>query len=148
MKIIIGADHRGFALKEDLKMYLEAKGHDIVDVGANMYDSSDDYPDFAAGVGELVVQEDDARGILICGSGTGVSMAVNKIHGIRAVAAYDEELAKNARLEEDVNVMALSADRTDGDMARAIVEIFLSTPFSEEERHMRRIQKIAVIERA
>lgn len=146
MKIIIGADHRGFALKEDLKMFLEAEGHDVHDVGATEYDSTDDYPDFALTVGELVAVSPDARGILLCGSATGVMIAANKVPGVRAVAAYDEDLAREAREHEDVNVLALSADRTDQDMARLITATFLTTPFSAEERHMRRLKKIAQFE--
>jgi ribose 5-phosphate isomerase B len=145
-KVILGADHRGFALKEDLKMFLEAKGYEVLDAGAHVIDHNDDYPDFAYTVAQLVVDEENARGIVICGSGEGVAIVANKVRGIRASACYSVELAREARAHGDNQVISLSADRTDEDTARAIALTFLETEFGGEERHVRRIAKIADIE--
>lgn len=146
MKIVIGADHRGFALKEDLKMYLEALNYLVVDVGAKHLDPTDDYPDFAYPAAMLVATADAERGILICGSGAGVTIAANKVAGIRAVEAHSVEHIVAARNDDDANILALSSDETDSDTAREIAEAFLNTPFSGDERHQRRLDEIAEIE--
>lgn len=146
MKIVIGADHRGFALKEDLKMYLQALNYSVVDVGAKHLDPTDDYPDFAYPAAMLVATADAERGILICGSGAGVTIAANKVAGIRAVEAHSVEHIVTARNDDDANILALSADETDSDTAREIAEAFLNTPFSGDERHQRRLDEIAEIE--
>ena len=146
MRVMLGADHRGFALKEDLKMFLEAAGYNVDDVGAHSLDSSDDYPDFAHMVGAKVASEKESRGIVVCGSGEGVCVVANKVPGIRAAAAYSTDLAQSAREHLDANVLTLSADATDQDTARAITLTFLTTDFSGEERHLRRIEKIQKIE--
>lgn len=142
MKIYIGADHRGFALKEQLKKYLAREGYEVLDKGNAQYDAEDDYPDFACVVAERVSHEQDARGILICGSGAGVAIAANKFKGIRAATITDPEQARMARSDEDINILALPADFLDEKTAREIVQIFLTTVFSAAERHLRRIAKI------
>ncbi len=142
MTIYIGADHRGFALKEYIENYLTAEGRAVVDCGAATHDESDDYPDFAKAVAERVASEAGAKGILLCGSGNGVAITANKIRGIRAAVAMTEEQARAARSDEDANVIALAADHLMEDEARDIIEAFLSTPFLDAERHMRRIGKI------
>ncbi|MEK9186157.1 MAG: RpiB/LacA/LacB family sugar-phosphate isomerase [Patescibacteria group bacterium] len=142
MTIYIGADHRGFALKEYIKQYLAGEGHAVHDCGNTAYDESDDYPDFAKQVAEGVAGELDARGIVLCGSGNGVAIVANKIRGIRAAVALTVEQARRARSDEDANIVALAADYTNEEQAREIIEAFLSTPFLGEERHMRRIGKI------
>ncbi len=142
MTIYIGADHRGFALKEYIKQYLAGEGHVVHDCGNTAYDESDDYPDFAKQVAEGVAGELDARGIVLCGSGNGVAIVANKIRGIRAAVALTVEQARRARSDEDANIVALAADYTNEEQAREIIEAFLSTPFLGEERHMRRIGKI------
>lgn len=142
MTIYIGADHRGFALKEYIKNYLAAEGRAIVDCGNAMHDENDDYPDFAHAVAERVANEAGAKGILLCGSGNGVAIAANKTRGIRAAVAMTEGQARAARSDENANVIALAADYTEQDEARDIIEAFLSTPFLDAERHMRRIGKI------
>lgn len=146
MKVILGADHRGFPLKEDLKMFLEAQGYEVVDVGAPAVDTTDDYPEYAYAVAKNVREDLDARGIVICGSGEGVAIVANKVRGIRASACYTVELARTARVHGDNQVMTLSADGTDADTARAIALTFLTTEFSNEERHLRRLEEIADIE--
>lgn len=142
MTIYIGADHRGFALKEYIKKYLSVEGRAVVDCGNGEHDDSDDYPDFARAVAERVANEAGAKGIIICGSGNGVAIAANKTRGIRAAVAMTEAQARAARSDEDANVIAIAADYTEHDEAREIIEAFLSTPFLGEERHMRRIGKI------
>ena len=142
MTIYIGTDHRGFALKEYIKQYLAGEGHAVHDCGNSVHDEDDDYPDFAKAVAEGVASESDARGIVLCGSGNGVAITANKVRGIRAAVALTAEQTRMARSDEDANIIALAADYTNEEQAREIIEAFLSTPFLDEERHMRRIGKI------
>ena len=146
MRVILAAAHRGLKLKEDLKMYLQAKGCVVEDVGAHALDPDDDYPDFAYAAARLVAADADARGIVLCGSSNGVTVVSNKVRGVRAVSVHTREGAVQARSHVDANMIALAADELDEDTARAITDVFLATPFSNEERHMRRVQKIATIE--
>jgi len=142
MTIYLGADHRGFTLKEHIKKYLMAEGRAVVDCGNTMHDESDDYPDFAKVVAEHVASEAGAKGIVLCGSGNGVAITANKIHGVRAAVACTATQARAARSDEDANVLAIAADYTERDEVHDIVEAFLATPFLDAERHMRRIGKI------
>lgn len=147
MKIFLGADHRGFELKENLKEWLKEHGHAVEDLGAYKLDPADDYPDFAFAVAEKVAEEPEARrGILLCGSGAGMDIAANKIKCIRATVVWNVESAAHARSHDDVNVISISADWTLPEIAREIVRTFLDTPFSDEERHARRLKKIEEIE--
>ena len=147
MKIYIGADHRGFELKKELKKFLIEKGYEVEDAGAFKYDKDDDYPDFAEAVAEKVSKDDSARGILLCGSGTGMDAAANKVRGVRATLAFSKEITRAARNDDDVNVISLPADFLKPEEAEEIVEIFLKTPFEAAERRVRRLQKIAEIEK-
>ncbi len=142
MTIYIGADHRGYAMKEGLVAWLRGQGHDVHDMGALEIASADDYPDYAHAVAQEVSGDTESRGILLCGSGAGVAIAANKTHGIRAALIHDASIAKAARNDDDVNVLALGADYISLEDAQRVVSIFLETPFSGEERHMRRIGKI------
>lgn len=142
MKIYIGADHRGFALKEALKRYLTDQAYQVIDMGSLALDPADDYPDVARAVSALVGRTPDARGILMCGSGAGVAIAANKIRGIRAAVVHDAGQAVMVRADEDANICALPADFIDTARAKEIVDAFLMTPFSGHERHRRRIAKI------
>lgn len=144
--IYIGADHRGFELKEYLRNHLIAEAVSLVDVGASTYDSGDDYVDFAKKVVEGVLTEPGNMGILICGSGVGVDIVANKFDGIRCALVEDVDKAKMSREHEDVNMIALSADTTRNEDALSIVKVFMETKFSGEARHERRIDKIADIE--
>lgn len=153
MTIYLGADHRGFALKEKLKKMLVDEGYDVIDCGATSLEPGDDFPDFAKAVAEAVGKnpesasnEDGDRGILICGSGFGVDIAANKFPGIRAGLPMSPDHAYVARHDDDVNVLALAADFTDEAMAQKIVKTFFSTPFAKEERYNRRLEKIAKFE--
>ena len=147
MKIYIGADHRGFELKKELKKFLIEKGYEVEDAGAFKYDKDDDYPDFAEAVTEKVSKDDSARGILLCGSGTGMDAAANKVRGVRATLAFSKEITRAARNDDDVNVISLPADFLKSQEAEEIAEIFLKTPFEAVERRARRLQKIAEIEK-
>jgi len=147
MKIYIGADHRGFELKKELKKFLIEKGYEVEDAGAFKYDKDDDYPDFAEAVAEKVSKDDSARGILLCGSGTGMDAAANKVRGVRATLAFSKEITRAARNDDDVNVISLPADFLKSQEAEEIAEIFLKTPFEAVERRVRRLQKIAEIEK-
>ena len=145
MRIALGADHRGFKLKQLIAKWLRAEGHEVVDVGtAN--EESVDYTDFALDAAEKVAHGDAARGILICGSGAGMSIAANKVKGVRAALAVTDEGARLARAHNDANVLALGAwQESDADRVHAIVEAFLDTEF-EGGRHARRVDKIKAYE--
>ena len=143
--IYIGADHRGFRLKEEISKWLENQHYEFRDLGAKSYDKEDDYPDYAIKLSETVAIE-GAKGILICGSGAGASVAANKVKGIRAGLCTSEKQAKAARNDDDINVLCLSADAVSVEDNIKIVSIFLATMFSSEERHIRRINKIKIYE--
>jgi len=151
MTIYLGADHRGFALKEKLKKMLVDEAYDVVDLGASALVPDDDYPDFARAVAEAVIKDqggaragdEGSRGILVCGSGFGVDIAANKIPGIRAALPMSPDHIYVGRHDDDVNVLALAADFIDEATAQKIMKTFLSTPFArDEERYRRRLQKI------
>src|SRR3989344_610227 len=143
MTIYIGADHRGFHLKEKLKEWLMTKGQDIIDCGNTIYDPDDDYPDFSIAVAEKVSADAGSRGLVICGSGGGVTIAANKVKGIRCTTAVHVADVKHNRESNDVNILSLSADFTDFDEAKELVRAFLYTEFGGEERCVRRLNKIA-----
>lgn len=148
MTVYLGADHRGFNLREYIKKKLLSEGYGVVDVGNATTDPNDDYPDFAKAVAEKVAEHPaDDRGIIICGSGIGVDVAANKFPGIRSALALSPAHIKAGRNEDDVNVVALGADFIDEAAAYAIVKAFLETPFAGDERYKRRIAKIAQFEK-
>ena len=139
----IGADHAGFALKEHLKKFLQAKGYKVKDHGAHKYVKTDDYPDYAAKVAKAARK---GMGILVCGSAEGVCIAANKIKGIRAVPVWSLQNAKLSRQHNDANVLCLSGWQLPKKQAEKIALTWLKTPFPGEKRHARRIQKIARLE--
>jgi ribose 5-phosphate isomerase B len=139
--IYIGADHRGFRLKEEIKKWLETEHYDFRDLGANEYDKEDDYPDISIKVAESVIT-DNGKGIIICGSGAGASIAANKVNGIRCGLCTFEKQARAARNDDDINVLCLAADAVSVEDNIKIIAVFLGTLFSSEERHIRRINKI------
>jgi len=140
MKIAVGSDHAGFALKEHVRAYLEAAGHEVADVGTNTPESVD-YPDFAAKVARMVVRGEVERGIIVCGTGIGVSMTANRFRGVRAANCTSEFAAEMTRLHNDANVLCLGERLVAPASAERIVDVFLSTPF-EGGRHARRVAKI------
>jgi ribose 5-phosphate isomerase B len=139
-KIFIGADHAGFALKEAIKPLLAEMGFEVTDAGTDC-ERSVDYPDFAACVAEAVATGVYPRGILICGSGVGMSIVANRFPGIRAAICLDEETARLSRMHNDANILVLAGRRTDTATARGIVRVWLTTPF-EGGRHQARLDKI------
>lgn len=144
MRIALGADHAGVGLKDALKSLLDARGDTYIDFGATGSESVD-YPDFAAQVGRAVAAGDADRGLLVCGSGIGMSIAANKIAGIRAAVATEVESARLSRSHNDANVLTLGARLTQEPMARDILNVFLDTPY-EGGRHQRRLDKITAME--
>lgn len=146
MKVYIGADHGGYKLKEELKKYLGEMGYEVEDMGVYTPDPEDDYPDFVFPTGERVAQNPGSMGIVIGRSGNGEAIAANKVRGIRAALCWNEEVAKKAREHNDANVLSLGADYIDSETAKGIVKTFLETPFSGEERHKRRIERISSYE--
>ncbi|MFC4556186.1 ribose-5-phosphate isomerase [Georgenia faecalis] len=146
MRIHIAADHAGFELKAALVEHLAAAGHDVVDHGAATYDAQDDYPSFCIAAGEAVVADPGALAIVIGGSGNGEQIAANKVPGVRAALAWNEETARLARAHNDANVVSLGARQHSVDEAIALVETFLAEPFSGDPRHQRRIDQVAAYE--
>jgi ribose 5-phosphate isomerase B len=143
--IYIGADHRGFRLKEEIKKWLESQQYEYRDLGVEEYDKNDDYPEISIKLAEKVAI-DGARGILICGSGAGASIAANKVKGIRAGLCTSEKQVKAARNDDDINVICISADLVSVEDNIKIVSVFLATMFSSEERYVRRIKEIKTYE--
>jgi ribose 5-phosphate isomerase B len=146
MKVFLGADHRGFALKNQLGKYLSAHGHEVVDMGPHEESPADDYPDYAYKVAQKVAATDAGRGILVCGSGVGMDIVANKVRGVRATVGYKADEVAHGRARDDINVLALSADTLEPQDAESLVELFLMTPFGGAERDMRRQEKIKDIE--
>lgn len=144
--IYIGADHAGFALKEKIKRWLEHKHVPYVDIGNKKLDSKDDYPDFAIPLTKKVVGE-KSLGILVCGSAQGMCIAANKIKGARAVIPYSLKEARLSKEHSNANIICLSGWFTHLHQAKRMIEIFLTTPFSQEPRHVRRVEKIKRLER-
>ncbi len=152
-KIVIGADHGGYKLKEELKPFLQRLGYGVEDAGTGSEESCD-YPDYAFKVAEKVGNSSSkiedfppVAGILVCRSAAGMMIAANKVKGVRAVAAMDEASARHSREHNAANVLGLSGDWMPLEDAKKIVTVWLETPFSGEERHARRIQKIADYEK-
>jgi ribose 5-phosphate isomerase B len=145
--IIIGSDHAGIALKEGLKPYLEQRGLAVTDMGMAAATADPvDYPDIGCQVAAGVSSGAFSRGILICGSGVGMTIVANKYPGIRAALCLDEETATLSRLHNDTNILCLAGRKTDSEKARKIIDVWLNTPF-EGGRHNRRIEKIREIEK-
>lgn len=144
--LYIAADHGGYPLKEELKIFLVKEGYEVVDLGAEELDLADDYPNFAFKLAEQVTQDKDAGGILICGTGQGMCLAANKVSGIRAVLVHNDFTAKDAADHLDANVICLGGRVTDSETAKKLVKIWLETEFSEDERHMRRLRKVEEME--
>jgi len=143
--IAIGSDHGGYQLKEDLKPFLLAKGYQVLDFGTDNAQSVD-YPDFAQSVAHAVTDGSADAGILLCTTGIGVSIAANKVHGIRASLCHDPLSARLAREHNQANVLCLGSGIIGLRLAEEIVEVWLQTPFSNQERHRRRVTKIECIE--
>jgi ribose 5-phosphate isomerase B len=146
MRVHIGADHAGFDVKEHLVSRLRAAGVEVVDHGAVVYDALDDYPPFCLSVGGAVVAEPGSLGIVLGGSGNGEQIAANKVDGVRAALAWSVATARLAREHNDANVVGIGARQHELDEVDAIVDAFLETSYSDEERHSRRIAMLAEYE--
>lgn len=147
MLIYLGADHRGFSLKELIKADVKGQGYDVADMGAETYNEGDDYPLFAKLVGEKIRSDpENSRGILICGSGVGMDIVVNKFKGVRAGFALVPDQVYAARHDDNINALILAVDFIEEPEAKKMVNVFLATPFGGDERYRRRLQEIAEIE--
>jgi len=146
MRVAIGADHRGFELKDVLIGQLQELGHAAVDLGTNSADPVD-YPDYAEAVARAVCEGQADRGILVCGSGVGVSVAANKVPGIRAALCHDTYSAHQGVEHDDMNVLVLGARVVGDALAAELVRAFLGASFTGEERHRRRLDKVRALER-
>jgi RpiB/LacA/LacB family sugar-phosphate isomerase len=145
MRIVVGADHAGFDLKQIIAADLRRLGHEVIDQGTNS-DAPVDYPDFAEAVGKALIDGQAERGVLICGSGVGASVAANKIPGIRAGLCHDTYSARQGVEHDDMNVLVLGARVIGIELARELVNNFLAAKYSDEERHHRRVAKIKALE--
>jgi len=148
MRIAIGADHGGYPLNERIIAELGRAGHEVIDFGTHVGSVADDYPDYAVAVGEAIQRGDAEIGILVCGSGVGASVAANKLKGIRAALCGDTYSAHQCREHDDCNVLCLGARVVGVELALELVRAFVAAKFSGEERHRRRLEKIAAIEKA
>jgi ribose 5-phosphate isomerase B len=145
MKVYFATDHAGFELKQQLVQYVQDElGHEVIDLGADHYDPEDDYPDFMKPAAEAVSGDADDRAILLGGSGQGEAMVANRVPGARATVYYGgpEEIITLSREHNDANILSLGARFLDIPTAKKVVALWLATPFSEEERHIRRITQI------
>jgi ribose 5-phosphate isomerase B len=147
VRVYLGSDHAGFELKAHLVKHLAGAGHEVVDVGPAVYDAEDDYPPYCVEAARRAVADEGSLGVVIGGSGNGEQIAANKVPGCRAVLAYNTETASLGRAHNDAQVVAVGGRMHSTEEATAIVEAFLLTPFSGEERHARRIRLLADYER-
>ncbi|MBV7431880.1 ribose-5-phosphate isomerase [Dermabacteraceae bacterium P13101] len=151
MRVHIGTDHAGFELKNRLVKALGENGHDVVDHGAHSYEPLDDYPPFCTAVGEAVVAEraagQDSLGVVIGGSGNGEQIAANKVLGVRAALVWNRATAELARQHNDANVISVGARQHSEEELLELIELFLATDFSHEERHQRRIDLVGHYEK-
>jgi ribose 5-phosphate isomerase B len=145
MRVAIGADHAGFQLKQVINEHLRSAGHAIIDVGTAS-DAPVDYPDYAEALAKVIVEGNADRGVLICGSGVGASVAANKISGIRAGLCHDSYSARQGVEHDDINVLVFGARIIGSALAKELVDRFLAAQFSREERHRRRVEKIKALE--
>jgi ribose 5-phosphate isomerase B len=145
MKMVIGSDHAGFALKVAMGELLRSLGHEVLDVGA-FNENPSDYPDFAEAVGRAILDGKADRGVLICGSGVGASVAANKVMGIRAGMCHDTYSAHQGVEHDNINVLVLGSRVVGVKLAEDLVKAFLGAKFTQEERHVRRLGKIKALE--
>jgi len=147
MRIHIGSDHAGLELKAELIKHLSDKGHDVTDHGPHEYDALDDYPDFCIPAAEAVAQDPSSLGIVLGGSGNSEQIAANKVKGVRAALAWSIETAKLARDHNNANVIAVGGRMHEISFVKEIIDAFIGQPFSNDERHVRRIKKISDFEK-
>ncbi|MDZ4688560.1 MAG: ribose 5-phosphate isomerase B [Planctomycetaceae bacterium] len=148
MRIALGCDHAGYPLKTRVRAVIEALGASVVDCGTDSDGSSVDYPDYAVKVAKIMLAGEADRGVLLCGSGVGISVAANKIPGIRAGVCHDTYSAHQGVEHDDMNVLCIGARIVGEELAVEIVQAFITARFTNEERHVRRLNKVLEIERA
>lgn len=146
MKLAIGADHAGFDLKAQIVPWLESTGHQVVDLGAHDLDPADDFPDFASAVARSVTEGQAERGVMICGSGVGASIATNKVSGIRACLCHDTYTARQGVEHNDMNILCLGGRVIGIETAKEVIAAFIGAQFTPEARFQRRIDKVTKIE--
>jgi ribose 5-phosphate isomerase B len=146
MHIGIATDHGGFALKEQLAVYLKESGHEVVDYGAHSLNPGDDYPDFVIPLAQAVAHGRVRRGLAVCGSGVGASVCANKVPGVRAGLVQDHYSAHQGVEHDDMNVLCIGGRVVGFEVARDLIDAFLAAAFTGEERHVRRLGKIAALE--
>jgi ribose 5-phosphate isomerase B len=146
MKVYLGADHRGYELKEKISRWLFDWGYEFTDMGASFLDATDDYTLYAEKVASIVGSEEGARGILVCGSGVGVDVVANKFDGVRSSIGKNPDQVKAGRNDDDMNILVLAADFTRPDEAKLMVKVFIETKFSGKARHEKRLEEIEKIE--
>jgi RpiB/LacA/LacB family sugar-phosphate isomerase len=145
VRIVVGSDHGGYALKQDVVAGLRQEGHDVLDVGTDSLEPVD-YPDFAEFVGSAVIDGRAERGVLICGSGVGACVAVNKLPGVRAAICHDSYSAHQGVEHDDMNILVLGGRIVGSALARDLVRVFVAARYTAEERHARRLAKVTAIE--
>ena len=146
MRIHIGSDHAGLELKNELLAHLVNSGHDVTDHGPYEYDALDDYPDFCIPAAQAVAKDPTSLGVVIGGSGNGEQISANKVKGIRAVLAWSIETAKLGKEHNNANVVSIGGRMHSIDQCKEIIDAFIATPFSNDERHIRRINKMSQFE--
>lgn len=146
MKIYLASDHAGFDLKEAIKVYLQDHNYQVEDCGALVFNQTDDYPDLIVLAAQKVAQDSASKGIVFGKSGAGEAIVANKVHGIRAILGFSEDNVLLAREHNDANILSLGSAFVTPDLGKKLVQLFLDTPFTGEERHRRRIEKIKELE--
>jgi ribose 5-phosphate isomerase B len=146
MRLHIGSDHAGLELKNELLAHLVNNGHDVTDHGPYEYDALDDYPDFCIPAAQAVAKDPASLGVVIGGSGNGEQIAANKVKGIRAVLAWSIDTAKLGKEHNNANVVSIGGRMHSLDQCKEIIDAFIATPFSNDERHIRRINKMSKFE--
>ena len=148
MRVAIGADHGGFPLKAELVAQIQDAGYQVQDLGAHILDPVDDYPDFAQAVAQAVAMGQVERGIIVCGSGAGASIAANKVWGVRAATCHDTYSARQGVEHDDMNVLCLGARVVGAEVARELVAAFLAAEFFPNKNYLRRLNKVKAMETA
>jgi ribose 5-phosphate isomerase B len=146
MRVGIATDHGGFGLKQELLAHLSEAGHEVVDIGAHSLNPGDDYPDFVIPLAHAVVAGKVERGIAVCGSGVGAAVCANKIPGVRAALIHDHFSARQGVEDDHMNIICMGGRTVGPAVARDLVDTFLASEFSQAERHLRRLAKVALLE--
>jgi ribose 5-phosphate isomerase B len=146
MRISVAADHNGYELKNEISEILKRAGHDVIDIGPHSLDPLDDYPDYAKPLAESVSSGETNRGIMVCGSGVGASVAANKVKGVRAAVCHDIYSAHQGVEHDNMNVLCLGSRIVGTEVVRELVSVFISAAYTNEERHARRLNKVIEME--